>query len=102
MPSSSASSRIKAASGVSPGLTLPPGNSQSPAIALPVGRCASKTRPSASTSATADTRTIRGPASAAIAGIDVDVAVGEIAGPHGRLAAAEADIDADRDLAAFH
>src|ERR1700757_3473563 len=100
MPSSSASSRIKAVSGVSPGSTLPPGNSHSPAIGLPAGRWASSTRPSASTSATADTRTIR--VSAAVAGIDIDIAVGQIAGPHRRLAAADADIDADRDLAALH
>src|SRR6185437_14972157 len=35
---------------------LAPGNSHRPAIALPSGRCASSTRPSASTSATATTR----------------------------------------------
>src|SRR5213078_936829 len=45
-------------------------------------------------------RTIR--VSAAVAGIDVDIAVGQVAGPHRRLAAADAEIDADRDLAAFH
>src|SRR5437016_3600027 len=102
MPSSSASSRISAVSGVSPGLTLPPGNSQSPASGLPAGRSVSKIRPSTSTSATADTSTMgRGP-SAAIAGIDVDIAVGQVAGPHRRSAAADADIDADRDLAALH
>src|SRR6185312_8522644 len=56
MPSSSRSSRISAASGLSPSFTLPPGNSHSPAIALPSGRWASSTRPSASTSATATTR----------------------------------------------
>ena len=46
MPSSSFSSRISAASGVSPGCSLPPGNSHSPAIVLPSGRRASSTRPS--------------------------------------------------------
>src|SRR6516164_7549700 len=102
MPSSSASSRISAASGVSPASTLPPGNSQSPAIDLPAGRWASNTRPSVSTSATAATSTIRGGASAAIAGIDVDIAVGQIAGPHRRLAPGNPDIDGDHDLAAFH
>src|SRR6516165_5368428 len=102
MPSSSASSRISAASGVSPASTLPPGNSHSPAIDLPGGRWASSTRPSASISATAATSTTGGEASAAVAGIDVDVAVGQIAGPYRRLAAADTDIDGDRDLAAFH
>src|SRR6516162_10115997 len=104
MPSSSASSRISAASGVSPALTLPPGNSHRPAIDLPAGRSASSTRPSGSTSATAATSTIGGEASAAIAGIDVDVAVGQIAGPHCRLAAADTDTDIDHDsyLAPLH
>ena len=40
------SSRTSAASGVSPGSTLPPGNSHSPAIGLPGGRCCTSTRPS--------------------------------------------------------
>src|SRR6202008_890974 len=102
MPSSSASSRISAASGVSPALTLPPGNSHNPAIDLPAGRPPSSPRPSASTSATAATSTTGGEASAAVAGIDVDVAVGQIAGPHRRFAAADADIDGDFDLAALH
>ena len=57
MPSSSRSSRITAASGVSPGLSLPPGNSHSPAIALPSGRRASSTRPAPSISAHAATST---------------------------------------------
>src|SRR5712671_679853 len=100
MPSSSASSRISAVSGVSPGLTLPPGNSHSPAIDLPAGRWASNTLPSASTSATAETSTTGG--SAAVAGIDIDVAVGQIAGPHGYPASADPDIDGDGDLAALH
>ena len=55
MPSSSFSSRISAASGVSPACSLPPGNSHSPAIVLPSGRRASSTRPSASISAQAAT-----------------------------------------------
>src|SRR5271169_1012339 len=100
MPSSSASSRINAASGVSPALTLPPGNSHKPAIDLSAGRSASSTRPSASTSATAATSTMRG--SAAVAGIDVDIAVGQIAGPHRCFAAAHAYIDRDLDVAASH
>src|SRR5580704_16821155 len=37
-----------------------------------------------------------------IAAIDVDIAVGEVAGPHRRLARAEADVDGDVDLAALH
>src|SRR6516165_3599493 len=100
MPISSASSRISAASGVSPALTLPPGNSHNPAIDLPAGRSASSTRPSASTSATAATSTIG--SSAPVAGIDVDVAVGQIAGPHSRLAAGDTDIDGDIYLASLH
>src|SRR5215469_10387764 len=117
MPSSSASSRISAASGVSPGLTLPPGNSHSPAIDLPGGRCASRRRPSGSTSATAATSTMcwHQPTpppvggggsgweqSAPVAAIDVNVAVSEITGPHRRLACTHADIDSNVDLAALH
>src|SRR6516162_4968916 len=117
MPSSSASSRISAASGVSPGFTLPPGNSHSPAIDLPGGRWASRTRPSGSTSATAATSTMCWPQpppsptggggagwgqSAPVAAIDVDVAVSEITGPDRRLACADANIDSNVDLAAFH
>src|SRR5260221_8204831 len=72
------------------------------------------TRPSASMSATALTRTIgTGDAGAAAAGsqpacsapvaaIDVDVAVGQVAGPHDRPALADAEIDLDQDLAALH
>src|SRR5437870_2629176 len=101
MPNSSLSSRISAASGVSPALTLPPGNSHNPAIDFPGGRWASSTRPSASTSAAAATSTTGGP-SAAIAGIDVDVAVGQIAGPHRRPAAADTDIEGNVDVAPFH
>src|SRR5712692_5898353 len=99
MASSSASSRISAVSGVSPASTLPPGNSHNPAIGLPAGRRASNTRPSASTNAAAATSTMR---SATVAGIDVDVFVGQIAGPHRGLAAADADIDRDLDIAAAH
>src|SRR5215472_6194498 len=100
IPSSSASSRISAASGVSPALTLPPGNSHNPAIDLPAGRSASSTRPSASTSATAATSTIG--TSTAVAGIDVDVAVGQITSPYRRFAAADTDIDCDRDFVTLH
>src|SRR5262245_45893884 len=46
---------MRAASGVSPGSTLPPGNSQSPASGRPGGRLASSTRPSASMRAQATT-----------------------------------------------
>src|SRR5437899_8151232 len=106
MPTSSASSRISAASGVSPGCTLPPGNSHKPARCLPAGRCASSTRPSGSISATAATRTIgregSTAASAAVAAIDIDVAMRQVAGPYRRPAAAQPDIDPDMDLASFH
>src|SRR4051812_26063821 len=37
-------------------------------------------------------------ASAPVAAIDVDVAMRQVAGPHGRLALPEADIDGDLDL----
>src|ERR1700752_2441969 len=39
--------------------------------------------------------------SAPIVGVDVDVAVGEIAGPYPRLALADADVDGDGDVAAL-
>src|SRR3989442_450322 len=106
MPISSSSSRISAASGVSPGCTLPPGNSHRPARSLPSGRCANSTRPSGSISASGETRTIcregSTAASAAIAAIDIDVAMRQVAGPYRRPAAAEPDIDPDMDLASFH
>src|SRR6266568_4047834 len=102
MPSSSASSRISATSGVSPGCTLPPGNSHSPARCLPSGRSASSTRPSASISATAATRTIGRAASAAVAAVDVDIAVRQVAGPYSRPASTDADVDSDADFAALH
>src|SRR5712692_111729 len=108
MASSSASSRISAVSGVSPASTFPPGNSHNPAIGLPAGRRASNTRPSASSNAAAATSTMRLRAifraigSAPVAGIDVDVSVGQIAGPYRRLAAADTDIDRDLDVAAAH
>src|SRR5579872_4656256 len=100
MPSSSCSSRINAASGVSPGWILPPGNSHNPAKGLPAGRSASRTRPSVSISATQTTVT---PAvSAPVAAIDVDVAVRQVAGPDGPAAAADAEIDRQPDVAAGH
>src|SRR5260370_4342373 len=110
MPSSSLSSRMSAASGVSPSWTLPPGNSHSPAIDLPSGRSASRTRPSTSISATATTRrtalsldTASRPfGSAPVAAIDVDVAVGQIAGPYGRPPPPDAEIDVDAEVAAGH
>src|SRR5712692_8025670 len=102
MPSSSASSRISAASGVSLGCTLPPGNSHSPARCLPSGRSASSTRPSVSISATAATSTIGRAASAAVAAVDVDIAMCQIAGPYRRTALSDADVDGYADFAAFH
>src|SRR3954470_24143611 len=103
MPSSSRSSRIRQASGVSPACSLPPGNSHKPAIGLLGGRCATSTRPSASTRAQAVT-TSRGragaPGSGPVVGIDVDVTVGEIAGPHRGLAGPSAYHYPDRDLPA--
>ena len=55
MPNSSSSSRASAASGSSPASTLPPGNSQRPAIARPGARCCSRIRPSPSSKAAATT-----------------------------------------------
>src|SRR5262249_30983484 len=40
--------------------------------------------------------------SAAIVGVDGNVAVGQVAGPHGGAALAHADVDGDVDLAALH
>src|ERR1700730_466716 len=102
MPSSSSSSRISAASGVSPACTWPPGNSHRPARCLPAGRWASSTRPSGSISATAATRTIGRAGSAAVAAVDVDVAMRQVAGPYGGMAGAEPEIDRDMDLAPVH
>src|SRR5258708_5019235 len=121
MPSSSCSSRTSACSGVSPASTLPPGNSQRPAIDLPSGRWAISTRPSGSTRATAATstsgrapsgggppghssskaRALKGAASRTVAAVDVDVAVREIAGPDGGAAAADPEIDVDQDVGAL-
>src|SRR5215475_3807909 len=101
MPSSSLSSRTRASSGVSPASTLPPGNSHRPANCLPSGRWQISTRPSASTSAQATTRESllksANPLGTIVA-VDLDVALGQVAGPHGGLAAAHADIDADLEL----
>src|SRR5271154_2845735 len=66
MPSSSLSSRINAASGVSPDPTLPPGTS------------------------------------AAVAAIDVDVTVRQVATPHRPTALADTEIDRDADVAPRH
>src|SRR4051812_36825266 len=60
MPSSSASSRSRAARGDSPGSSFPPGNSQYPAYTLPGGRCASSTPPSGRSTTAAATRTTAG------------------------------------------
>src|SRR5579883_2129015 len=100
MPSSSCSSRISAASGVSPGWILPPGNSHNPASGLPARRSASRTRPSASINATQTTVTLA--ASAPVAAIDVDVAVRQVAGPDGPAAPADAEIDRQAYIAAGH
>src|SRR4029077_10071141 len=96
------SSRISAASGVSLGCTLPPGNSHRPARCLPAGRWASSTRPSGSISATAATRTIGRAGSAPVAAVDVDVAMRQVAGPHGGMPGAEPEIDRYMDLAPVH
>src|SRR3954470_16758115 len=120
MPSSSCSSRTSACSGVSPASTLPPGNSHSPAIDLPAGRCAISRRPSTSISATAATSTSgRSPSgggppgqsssnsalnsalSRTVAAVDVDVAVRQVAGPHGGPAAADAEVDVDHHVGAL-
>src|SRR6185437_2977470 len=101
MSSSSLSSRMSAASGASPGCTLPPGNSHNPAIDLPAGRCASSTRPSLSISATATTSTT-GSGSAPVAAIDVDVAMRQVAGPDRRAAFADAEIERDMHVAPGH
>src|SRR5271154_1487248 len=100
MPSSSLSSRINAASGVSPDPTLPPGNSHNPAMTLAAGRSARSTRPSASTSATQTTWTLG--TSAAVAAIDVDVTVRQVATPHRPTALADTEIDRDADVAPRH
>src|SRR5665213_3407637 len=83
-----------------PGCTLPPRNSPSPAIGLPAGRSASKTRPSASIKATQTTLVLA--ASAPVAAIDVDIAVGQVAAPHRPAAAPDAEIDGDLDVAPGH
>src|ERR1700758_5020827 len=101
MPSSSSSSRQSAASGVSPLWIFPPGNSQSPAIALPLGRCCSNTRPRSSISAALTIGTI-GSGSAPVAAIDIDIAMCQIAGPDFGAALADAEIDLDEDIAARH
>src|SRR5260370_13742787 len=122
MPSSSCSSRTSACSGVSPASTLPPGNSQRPAMDLPSGRWAISTRPSGSTSATATTSTsgrsprgggppgqsssndhaLKRAPSRTVAAVDVDVAVRQIASPHRGAAAADAEIGVYHHLGALH
>ena len=47
--------------------TVPPGNSHLPPWLLPAGRCASSTRPVSSSSATADTRSVKGGAAGSAA-----------------------------------
>src|SRR5438105_2957249 len=79
MPSSSWSSRMSAASGISPACALPPGNSHSPASGLPAGRWASSTRPSLSTSATATTRPTRRARRGGALNVDGDQLLGALA-----------------------
>src|SRR5260370_40971158 len=112
MPSSSLSSRIKLCSGRSPGSTLPPGNSHRPAIAFPAGRCAISTRPSASMSAQAATRTVlrltagtSGSPSGilrSIVAVDGDILLGEVAGEHAVAPAPETERHLEADLRLLH
>src|SRR5437879_1955867 len=105
MPISSWSSRIRVASGRSPGSTLPPGNSHRPAIALPCGRCAIRTRLSLSTSAQATTRvSLTSPMrrSGAVIAVDRDIFLGEVAGQHAVAAFAHAERDSDLDFRILH
>src|ERR1700722_13907822 len=103
MSSSSYSSRIKQASGVSPFSTLPPGNSHIPARCLPCGLLQMSTRPSTSTRAAAATSRISViRASGAVVAVDFDVAFGQVAGPDYRRGAPDADIDADLQLRPLH
>src|SRR5688572_29314058 len=55
-PSSSRSSRTSASASTSPWPTFPPGNSHQPAMCLPAGRSAMRTRPRESNNAAATTR----------------------------------------------
>src|ERR1700704_879902 len=114
MPSSSRSSRIRLCSGRSPGSTLPPGNSHRPAIDLPAGRSAISTRPSASMSAQAPTRTTLrltacstgNPSGIAISrsiiAVDGDIFLGEVAGEDAVTPAPQAERHLKTDLGFFH
>src|SRR5437016_674509 len=115
---------MRVSSGRSPASTLPPGNSQRPAIAFPGGRSASRTRPSASTRAQAVTRTrltltalgsrLPGaalrpcqdqgltPALRPVVSVDGYVLVGEVAGEHPVAPIPEPERDFDRDLGILH
>src|SRR5690606_974609 len=94
---------ISVSSGRSPGSTLPPGNSHRPASCLPSGRWAMSTRPSTSRRAQAATRTSFMPrASRTVVAVDGDIFLRQVAGPHRRLATAEAEIDPDGDLVPLH
>src|SRR6516165_8656774 len=119
---SSASSRTRAFSGVSFASTLPPGNSQSPAIGAPSGRLASSNRPRPSSRAQATTsvswravaaavpvalrlaleRAVRvglgTRTSTAVVGVDRDVVVRQIARPYGRVSRSDTDVRADDEL----
>src|SRR5580693_4429282 len=104
MPNSSSNSLIRQASGVSPGSILPPGNSHIPARFFPAGRLQINTRPSTSTSAAAATSKIEVTpgASRAVVPVELDIALGQIAGPHRRAGPADADIDGHLQLGVFH
>src|SRR4029079_6998456 len=105
--SSSRNSRIRVSSGRSPFSTLPPGNSQRPAIDLPCGLCAINTRPSVSTSAQAAMRTILrakapAPGLRAIVAVDGDVFFGEIAGENAIAAFAQPECNFQADFGFLH
>src|SRR5262249_38742527 len=124
IPNSSFSSRISVSSGRSPGSTLPPGNSHNPAIALPVGRCANRMRPSTSTRAQATTRTsltlttqaprpsqpginaastpVVNPALRTVITVDRDIFLGQVAGQHAVAAGSQAQRDPDGDFRLTH
>src|SRR6187455_1121818 len=118
MPISSCNSRISVCSGRSPGSTLPPGNSHSPASALPSGRWAISTRLSLSTSAQATTRVSfmavmqwwraydsreRGEGvSRPVIAVDRDIFLGEVAGQYAVAALAQPERDPDLDFWILH
>src|SRR3546814_10773668 len=66
------------------------------------GRRASSAVSSRRPAGSARSRSASGGASAPVIGIDVDVAMGEVAGPYARLALADPYVDGDVELAALH